>query len=169
MKKILVLLSLLSCLYLLYAKEYNADKDMIRFRVIAASNSSRDIMMKELVVKELSKIIFIKSDDKEEIRKNIYDNLELMEKRINNIFKINDYNETFNISYGLNKFPQKEFLGKKYKAGTYESLVIEIGSAKGNNYFCVLYPSLCIIDYDNKESEKSIYKFKIVDIFNDIF
>ena len=59
-------------------------------------------------------------------------------------------------------------MGKEYNEGLYESLVIEIGEAKGDNYFCILYPSLCLIDYENRENNKS-YGFKIVDVFKDIF
>ena len=121
--------------------------------------------MKEIVVKELSDILFIDSDDIEDVRKNIYNNLEIIDKKINKIFKKNNYDKTYNIKYGLNDFPKKTFLGKDYESGTYESLVIEIGDAKGDNYFCIMYPSLCKVDYkkDNK------YSFKIIELFKDLF
>ena len=39
--------------------------------------------------------------------------------------------------------------------------------AKGNNYWCILYPPLCMID-DNK-SEEVKYDFKILELFKKIF
>ena len=167
MKKVLiVVLFLLIVIYLSNTKEYNISDDMIRFRVIASSNNSRDILIKELVVKELSNILFINSDNINDTKKNIYDNLENIDRRIKILFNKYNYDETFNIKYGINDFPKKIFLGKTYEAGSYESLVIEIGEAKGDNYFCVLYPSLCMIDY-NKENKE--FRFKILDVIKELF
>ena len=74
---------------------------------------------------------------------------------------------TYNISYGLNHFPKKEYNGQVFSEGDYESLVIEIGEAKGNNYFCILYPPLCMIDEDKTDEVK--YDFKIVELLKKLF
>ena len=55
----------------------------------------------------------------------------------------------YNINYGYNYFPTKEYRGIKYKEGYYESIVISIGDAKGDNFWCVLFPNLCLIDTEN--------------------
>lgn len=183
MKKIILVLSIIIFIIFMSNDEYNVREDSIRFRVIANSNSIKDIAMKEKVVNELSGILFDKTHTEEETSENIYSNLKNIENRIDNLFKKNNYNKTFNISYGLNEFPKKVYRGNTYPAGTYKSLVIEIGDAKGNNYFCILYPSLCMLDYEEmqtKENEvieksnlneenKIEYKFKIVDLFKKIF
>ena len=166
MKKIVIIMCILLYMYLISYNEYNNTEDSIRFRVISNSNSSRDIIMKEKVVNESSSIVFIDSNDEEEIKNNIYNNLEKIDDKIAKLFENNNYNQKYNISYGLNEFPKKSFMGKKYEAGLYESLVVEIGEAKGDNYFCILYPSLCMIDYKNK-SEK--YSLKIVELLHDLF
>lgn len=168
MKKIILILLLILGLIFIKNKEYSISKDMIRFRVIASSNTSRDIIMKELVVRELSDILFIKSNNVNDVRANIYNNLEIIDKRINKLFKKYNYNNTYNISYGINSFPKKTFLGKTYKEGDYESLVIEIGDANGDNYFCIMYPSLCMIDYEKNNNSKQ-YSFKIIDMIKNIF
>ena len=48
------------------------------------------------------------------------------------------------INYGKNYFPEKNYKGITYEAGEYESLVISLGEAEGNNWWCVMYPALCI-------------------------
>ena len=181
MKKLILILSIILFIIFMSNKEYNLEEDSIRFRVIANSNSARDIIMKEKVVNELSNMLFDKTRTFDETNKNIYSNLKNIENRIDNLFERNNYNKVYNISYGLNEFPKKEYRGKTYPAGTYKSLVIEIGDAKGNNYFCILYPSLCMLDYEeinksNKTSNKNIneeknieYRFKIVDLFKNMF
>lgn len=46
-------------------------------------------------------------------------------------------------------FPDKTYGDVTFPAGNYEALRIEIGSAKGHNWWCVLYPSLCFRDAAN--------------------
>lgn len=168
MKKIIVIITLLMLGVIFFNKEtYNLTEDAIRFRVIANSNSAIDILMKEKVVSELSEVLF-KNYTKEETRINIFNNVELIENKINKLFEENDYNQTFNISYGLNEFPEKEYDNVVYEEGLYESLVVEIGEGKGNNYWCFLYPSLCMVDYES--SQKNIkYESKIINMLKRLF
>lgn len=168
MKKIIIIIVVLLIGYLLSIVEYNKSEDIIRFRVIANSNSREDIIMKEKVVKELSGVLFIDSQNVDDVKNNIYSNLENIDHKIDKLFKKNNYNKKYNILYGLNEFPKKVFMNKIYDGGLHESLVIEIGEGKGDNYFCILYPSLCMIDYENRE-ENTNYKSKIMELFDNIF
>ena len=61
----------------------------------------------------------------------------------------------------------KEYNNIEFEAGEYESLVVEIGEAKGNNYWCILYPPLCMVDYE--KDTKIEYKSKIVEILSNLF
>lgn len=168
MKKIIIIIIVILIGYLLSIVEYNKSEDIIRFRVIANSNSREDIIMKEKVVKELSGVLFIDSQNVDDVKNNIYSNLENIDHKIYKLFKKNNYNKKYNILYGLNEFPKKVFMNKIYDGGLHESLVIEIGEGKGDNYFCILYPSLCMIDYENRE-ENANYKSKIMELFDNIF
>lgn len=166
MKKILIIVFGIIFIFMFNQDDYEINNDSIRFRVIANSNSVYDINMKEKVVSELSDILFI-NDNKDVIKKNILTNMSLLENRIDKLFDDNNYRQTYNIVYGLNEFPEKEYNGVLYKEGLYESLVVEIGEAKGDNYWCFLYPSLCLIDSNNNKNVK--YKSKIVELFNSVF
>ena len=168
MKKIITIILILFLIIIISKKEYNLTEDTIRFRVIANSNSSKDILNKEKVVSDLSGILFNNKKDINNEREYIINNLELIQSRIDDLFKSNNYDKNYNVNYGLNYFPEKEYNGKIFKAGNYESLLIEIGEGKGNNYWCILYPPLCMVD-NIKEREKVEYKFKILEIFKKIF
>ncbi len=139
--------------------------ESIRFRVVANSNSEEDISAKENAVKNLSKIInnISTSSTIEESRKNINKNLELIKNNINETFDSINYNKSYEINYGINYFPKKIYKGVKYNEGYYESLLIKIGDGKGNNYWCVLFPPLCMIDEDIKGKDIE-YKFIISEI-----
>ena len=46
----------------------------------------------------------------------------------------------------MSDFPTKEYGNIILPAGSYEALKIEIGDAKGKNWWCVLFPPLCFVD-----------------------
>lgn len=162
MKKIIVIISIFLMISVLNQKDYNYD-DMIRFRIISNSNSAKDIIIKQQVSDRVSNILFNKGNTKEAVRNNILENINLIEAETNKVFKENSYSKKFNINYGYNYFPEKEFDGKRLKEGEYESLVLTIGEGKGDNYWCILYPPLCMIDSTKEVKNKIEYKFKLIE------
>lgn len=123
--------------------------DAIRIRVIANSNSEYDQKIKEKVK------VTIESDmykllnntmDLDDARNIINNNLIKVEKNIYNTLRKENYQMPFTIKYGLNYFPEKEFKGIKYKEGYYESVVVTLGEGLGDNWWCVLFPPLCMLE-----------------------
>lgn len=142
----------------------------IRLRVIPNSNSSLDQSMKNKVKKYLEKNTYATLSnvtDIEEARTKINDSLSNLDININKIFKDNKYNMEYTVDFGYNYFPEKKYRGLKYKEGYYESLVITIGEGKGDNWWCVLFPNLCLVDLENKTNVE--YKSWIVEQINKIF
>lgn len=142
----------------------------IRLRVIPNSNSSLDQSMKNKVKKYLEKNTYATLSnvtDIEEARTKINDSLSNLDININKIFKDNKYNMEYTVDFGYNYFPEKKYRGLKYEEGYYESLVITIGEGKGNNWWCVLFPNLCLVDLENKTNVE--YKSWIVEQINKIF
>ena len=76
---------------------------------------------------------------------------------------LNNYQVKYNISYGDNFFPSKTYKGIKYPAGYYNSLVITLGQGLGENFWCVMYPPLCLID-ENKNTTEVEYKSYVKDV-----
>lgn len=168
MKKILILLALISIilLYTNKTEEYViVPNESIRFRIIPNSNTPEDLYMKEEVKEGISDIITsLSKENINETRTNIVNNLPLLRNKVQNVFDENNYNQTFNINYGINYFPEKTYKGVKYQSGNYESMVVSIGNASGDNYWCVLFPPLCMMEA--KKSEKVEYKFFIKEIID---
>ena len=140
----------------------------IRLRVIPNSNNPKDINIKEKVKAYLEKDIYtlIKdTNDIEDARNIIDNNLLNIENNIKDIFKENDYSIPYNIDFGFNYFPKKEYKGLTYEEGYYESLVISIGKAEGDNWWCVLFPNFCLVDTEQKPEYKSYFQELINKIF----
>lgn len=140
----------------------------IRLRVIPNSNSPKDINIKEQIKQYLENNIYnITKDTKhiEETRTIINNNISNIENNISTIFNNNEYKLPYKVNFGYNFFPRKEYKGITYKEGYYESLVISIGEAKGDNWWCVLFPNYCLVD----TKEKHEYKSYIKKIINKLF
>ena len=90
MKKIILIILIILCVFLFLLNEEYITSDSIRFRVIPNSNSSIDILMKEKVVYELSNILF-KENDINSTRNNIINNLSNIENKIGVLFDNNNY------------------------------------------------------------------------------
>ncbi len=156
MKKIfLILLSLIIIgVYLKNEDTIIIPDTSIRLRVIPNSNDPYDIHMKEKVLEYLEKNVYDitkYTNTIEEARYQISSNIPTIESDINEIFTNNSYDKYYNVNFGYNYFPEKMYRGIKYQEGYYESLVIKIGEAKGDNWWCVLFPNYCLIDKESKQ------------------
>lgn len=58
----------------------------------------------------------------------------------------NGYNYSVSATPGYKTFPDKYYGNILFPGGKYYSLNINIGSGEGHNWWCVLYPPLCLID-----------------------
>jgi len=167
MKKAIIFFSII-ILLIISNKEYKKiiiPNEAIRIRVIANSNSLEDQLLKFKVKDNITKHLYNNIQDINNIddaRKNIKSSLRDIESIVSKTLNNNDYK----INYGNNYFPKKELNGLSYEEGNYESLVINIGSGKGNNWWCVLFPPLCMIEGTYKESNNIEYKSKILEILN---
>ena len=164
MKKIIIVLFLFTIILMINSgkEEYIIPDSAIRFRVIANSNTFEDQATK----------MEIKNNIEDMFKKDILsvsNNIEAKELVNNKIPEIknllNNYNINYDLSYGNNYFPEKSYKGVKYEAGMYESLVITLGSGKGENWWCVLFPPLCLMDASSSNTEDVDYQFFVKNIF----
>ena len=165
MKKIIyIILILITFSYFLNNKEsLLIPSDSIRFRIIANSNSNIDQNTKIKIKQDLQKNFFPLLENaktKEETKNIIKENESVIKKTLNS------YNIPYTINYGSNYFPQKEYKGITYEDGDYESLVISLGEAKGNNWWCVMYPPLCMLESNSDKYEDVEYKFYIEEVLS---
>ena len=64
----------------------------------------------------------------------------------------------------MNYFPKKEYDGVVYPDGNYESLVITIGDGLGDNWWCVLFPPLCLLDAEDNNTGNIEYKSYVKEV-----
>lgn len=176
MKKTLLILGIIITTYITIGvkaeKLVEIPENSIRIRVIANSNSDYDQEKKQELRKEVQ--LYMQDLLKEaktvnDARNIINNNLDNINTNIDNYLHNLNYNTTYSINFGLNYFPKKEYKGIKYKEGLYESLLITLGEGKGNNWWCVLFPPICLLEADETETNEIEYKSFVKEIIEKYF
>ncbi len=183
---------------LLTAETANAMKDarqlsseVLRLHVVAASDSSNDQELKLLVrdaVLEATAPLFEKAKNASEAAEIAKNSFSLIEETAKRVILENGYDYDVKISVTESYFPTKSYENDiSLPAGVYNALKIEIGAADGQNWWCVLFPQICLSTSisdtsakkdllspaskelaENKTSGARI-KFKIIEIINGLF
>ena len=166
MKNIIIILfvTMVLAVFLNEKEQILIPDNAIRFRIIANSNTNEDQKLKISIKNDVEKELYSLIKD----AKNIDDARKIINNNIDNVNDIlNKYNVKYDINYGNNYFPIKEYKGITYKEGEYESLGITIGEGLGQNWWCVLFPPLCLLDQEKDLSnvEYSLYASKLINKF----
>lgn len=156
MKKIVIALFVVMVLLLLNSRQEQIiiPSDAIRFRIIANSNNIKDQEEKIKLKEDLEPVlgsILSNSYTKDDTINNINNNMNEIKKTIEK------HNLDYNINFGLNYFPEKTYKGLKYSSGNYESLVVTLGDGLGDNWWCVLFPPLCLIEAEEENYDEYTY------------
>ena len=153
MKKTICLFILIILFYMVIgnvvANNNLIPEDAIRIRIIANSNSNYDQEIKNKVKVEVEKNIYemLKNTKSvEDAREEIKNNVSSIDNQVETVLKKEKYLLPYKVNFGYNYFPEKEYKGITYKEGYYESLVITLGEGLGDNWWCVLFPPLCMIE-----------------------
>lgn len=173
MKKLVIVLAILIVvLSLSKNSQVMIPRESIRFRVIANSNKEEDQNIKKKIVNNLkNEIASLKF-----IPKNLNSSRTLIKSQIPTFSKIvektlkEEGNLTeYTIQYGKNYFPEKQYKGVTYEEGEYESLVITLGNGLGENFWCVLFPPLCLLEAEDEQTNKVEYTSFIKEIIDKYF
>jgi len=174
MKKIMIILSAITIIFV----SNNTTDDLIipdesiRIRVIANSNNSRDQMIKQVVRNKVEEDVTNLLQDARSIddaREIIKDNIELINNNVFEVLEKNNYDTKYKVDFGYNLFPEKKYKGVVYKEGYYESIAITLGEGEGDNWWCVLFPPLCLMETDESNLEEVEYKSFIKEIIDKYF
>ena len=147
---------------------YDDIKDkLIRFHVIANSDTEEDqnlkLKVRDKVVEALSeKLKGVESlEEAEEI---LEDNIEYVNEIARQVITSNNYDYEVNTMLSYENFPDKVYGDYVFPQGNYEAFRVIIGEGKGQNWWCVMFPSLCFVDESKNEVDSSELKDEIENI-----
>lgn len=158
LKRYLIILFLLVIYVIFYSVSYannvmtDLSDSVFRLHVIANSDSEEDQNLKYLVRDALIQYMNSLTTDinsKDEAIKLATEHTNDFYNIAKKVINENGFNYDVKISIGNFAFPTKYYGDISLPAGFYDALKVEIGEAKGQNWWCVLFPSLCFVDINN--------------------
>lgn len=180
------------------AAENDISNKIIRFHVIANSDSLNDQAVKLRVRDDVLSYLspkLEKSNSLEESKKILTENIIQVKKIAIEQLRKSGYDYNVKIELSNENFPIKTYGNITLPQGKYQAYRIIIGSGKGQNWWCVMFPPLCFVDITKgsvsyKQTQKEMMKvltpeeyslvdnqnvgdikikFKFLEIFNKIF
>lgn len=160
--------------------------DVFRLHILANSDEEYDqelkLKVRDAVLKE-GQDIFIGCSSINEIISVCESNIDLFKNTAEECINKNGYNYSVNAYVDREYFNTREYEEITLPSGIYNALKIEIGEAKGHNWWCVMFPAICLsavsdneindilddeeIDLINSNNKFEI-RFKIVEVYEKI-
>src|SRR5699024_7852835 len=127
--------------------------DAIRLRILANSDSQADQQLKYDVRDEVSAQIsdWVENiDDIELARQMIANNISDVEATVEDVLTKQNIDQDIHVDYqSYITFSLKVYDHFVYPPGEYEAVLITLGEGEGSNWWCVLFPPLCFLDFSN--------------------
>ena len=132
--------------------------EAIRLRILADSDKDEDQAVKRLIRDRVNEEITVWVESLtslDEARATIKAGLPELQEIAETAMEEEGLSQSVNVEFGKVDFPTKLYGQFLYPAGEYESILITLGSGKGANWWCVLYPPLCFLDFSSGTAVRS--------------
>mgnify|MGYP000903925809 CR=1 FL=1 len=134
-------------------------EDLIRLHVVANSNSPKDqdlkLAVRDAILQE-AKTILGEIGDKERAYNLLKDHEQNLHKSAQEVVLAQGFDYPVEIKMGYFAFPHRDYGSLSLPEGWYDAVRVEIGEARGENWWCVLFPPLCLADLEG--AEKNLVK-----------
>lgn len=138
----------------IFLSAYNLDREcdgirqnILRLHIVAASDSEYDqrvkLQLRDILLSKGSEL-FSESTTKGEAEDKIVAGLELLANEANTYLEGIGYPHRATVTLGKSRFPTKKYEGYTLPAGVYDALKVTVGGGEGQNWWCVMFPALCL-------------------------
>ena len=169
MKKILCFLSLVLIVIILIASTTYKEIDNSYLRIHIRANSNAEIdqivkyKIKDEIVEALTPLV-ADCNSFDEVKVVIQNNLLLVDGVADDVLIKNGFSYRAKSKLAVEEFPTRKYNEFVLEEGIYDALIVELGMAKGDNWWCVIYPPLCFTSTKSGNNVK--YKSRIIDMIN---
>lgn len=174
MKYLPIILFLLLCggVFVLNANNKQPEYDYLRVHIRANSNDEIDQSIKYIVKDKVVNFVtpyLIDCDSKQKSIDTINGLILQIENLCDNVLSQNGFNYTSRARIDTEKFPTRSYDNVTLEAGVYDALIIELGSGKGDNWWCIVYPPLCFVNKSDLTEQNIQYQSYLMDIIKKYF
>lgn len=135
--------------------------NVLRLHIIANSDSKEDQVLKLKIrdtILEESSSLFEQDADLSSAIETAEKNLSKYEKIANEVIAKQGFNYRAEVKIGKAFFETRVYDDFTLPAGEYDSLIVEIGKAKGKNWWCVIFPQVCVPTMPDATLQDSVGK-----------
>jgi stage II sporulation protein R len=122
-------------------------ESVVRLHVLANSDSDEDqalkLKVRDAILAYVSPRV-IDSSSREAAMRIINDEMDKIEKIAQSTVYSHGYDYNVDVTLTLEEYPTRNYEAMSFPSGEYVSLRVLIGEAKGQNWWCVLFPPLCL-------------------------
>ncbi|SFA42263.1 stage II sporulation protein R [Parageobacillus thermantarcticus] len=158
-----ILLFMIGVLVNVYGHQTNAGEnaavavpdEAIRLRILANSDSAEDQALKRKVRDAVNAQIngwVADLTSFQEAKRVIRSHLPEIEQTVADVLRKEHSDQSYQVQFGKVDFPTKIYGDYVYPAGRYDAILITLGDGKGANWWCVLFPPLCFLDFGNSDA-----------------
>ena len=167
-KFLLVVVVVMFCMFGLLACDFlKKEDDYLRIHIRANSNLAVDqnvkYVVKEKVVEYLTPYI-LECENVEDVKSMVERVGEKLENVIDSVLKENGFDYVSEVKLNNEFFPTRTYDNFTLEANYYDAIIVNLGEAKGDNWWCVVYPPLCF-----KDTRNITYKSKIKELIDKFF
>lgn len=151
----------------IYGQQTEAQGDVVipneavRLRILANSDSPDDQALKRAVRDAVNEQITAWVSDLtsfEEAKQVIAQHVPEIEQTVARVLQEKKSDQSYKVTFGRVSFPTKIYGSYVYPAGEYDAVLITLGKGEGANWWCVLFPPLCFLDFSTGEAVRSVEK-----------
>lgn len=155
------------------ASSQSANQDYLRIHIRANSNMVIDQDIKYEIKNQLVNALFpivANSTSKSELINNIEQNTLLLTQVANNCLHKANLNYSAKVSVKSEYFPTRVYNANlTLESGVYDALIVELGKAEGDNWWCVIYPPLCFMNVNYNGTQNVTFKSRIKELIENFF
>lgn len=168
-KKALIVAAMVIIIVLVFGA---CEKEPFRLHILANSNSEQDQQIK-LDVRDA--VLQVTHDEIEqcknavETEEYIRDNIGIILETANDMLAKNGVSYQATATVGNYHFPDKSYRDVRYPEGDYQALRILLGDGEGENWWCVMFPPLCITEIEEEDEQDIEYTSFLAELFITLF
>ena len=135
-------------------------ESVVRLHVLANSDSDEDqalkLKVRDAILAYVSpKVIDVKS--REEAIAILNGEMDSIKTIASDVVKSEGYDYPIDVTLTLEEYPTRNYEAMSFPSGEYVSLRVLIGEAEGQNWWCVLFPPLCLSAASEKAENEEAF------------
>lgn len=167
MKIVATVVIVMAFLVVVFCAPTTANQQFLRIHIRADSNDTAHQQVKYLVKNAVVQYLapfLADATTKQKAMQIVQSQLKNLQQVCDDVLAQNGFSYRSTVKLCQETFPDRTYDGITLPQGVYDALIIQLGSGKGNNWWCVVYPPLCFVGGESNGTGNITFKSKLLEI-----